>query len=279
MRILPGTPKEFANETPSTLHMGKFLISNPEILPHVTTLFEQDDTAFTSLLARRNMIAGKIGLGDPSTARYKIVGNRKVVWNVKGYPERKVRIIGLGGVGFKCDAYPTQPGKYQTVIDVYADSNWISPREVVELADNQTQIYNYDSKVPEEVEAGVWLYRFKVVTNDPTEYVDMNLLAIGMEMSVLHTAYEEASETAYEKYTFDEKAYAHMTIQRLKWSITGSADEYKANPVWIEHNKQKLWATHAQVEMLRRAARYRERQILFGKSTVTADDKIILRTL
>lgn len=119
------------------------------------------------------------------------------------------------------DAYPTQPGKYQTVIEVYADSNWISPREVVELADNQTQVYNYDSKVPEEVEAGVWLYRFKVVTNDPTEYVNPTLLGIGMEMFVLHNAYEEASETAYEKYTFDESAYAHMTIQRLKWSITG----------------------------------------------------------
>lgn len=278
MRIIPGTPKEFANETPTTHHLGKFLVSNPEVLPHVTTLFESDTTAFSSLLARRNMLNTKIGV-DPSTSRYRVVGNRKVTWKVKGYPERKVRIIGLGGVGFKCDAYPTQPGKYQTVIEVYADSNWISPREIVELADNQTQVYNFDSKVPEEVEAGVWLYRFKVVTNDPTEFVNPTLLGIGMEMSVLHTAYEEASETAYEKYTFDESAYAHMTIQRLKWSITGSADEYKANAVWMEHNGAKVWATNAQIEMLKRASLYRERQILFGKSTVTADDKIILKTV
>ena len=280
MRLYPGTPKEFANETPTTLHLGKFLVDRPEILPSVTTLFEKDITAFSSLLARRNMIAGKIGLaGSPASSRYRIVGNRKVMWNVQGYPERKVRIIGLNNVGFKCDAFPTTPGKNQTVIEVYTDSNWISPRDVIELADNQTQLFNFESKVPEEVEAGVWLYRFKVQTNDPAEYVNPGLLAIGMEMSVLHNQYEEMSETAYEKYTFDEKAYAYMTIQRLKWSVSGSADEYKPNAVWIEHKGAKLWADHAQVEMLKRAALYRERQLLFGKGTVTADDKVLMRTV
>jgi len=279
MRILPGTPKEFANETPFSHHLGKFLVNYPEILPTVTTLFEHNKTAFSSLLARRNMLSGTIlNNKNPKASKYKVVGSRKVQWEVKGYPDRKIRIIGLGGVGFKCDAYPTTPGKYQTVIDVYVDTNWASPRDVLELADNRTQLYMFDSKLPEEVEGGVWKYRMKVNTNDNTEYVNPALLAIGMEMSVSHTQFEEASETAYEKYTFNEKAETNLTIQRLKWSITGSADEYKPSARWIEHNGVKMWVDQADLDLMERAARYRERQMLSGKSTVTADDKVLLKT-
>lgn len=279
MRILPGTPKEFANETPFSHHLGKFLVNYPEILPTVTTLFEHNKTAFSSLLARRNMLSGTIlNNKNPKASKYKVVGSRKVQWEVKGYPDRKIRIIGLGGVGFKCDAYPTTPGKYQTVIDLYVDTNWASPRDILELADNRTQLYMFDSKLPEEVEGGVWKLRVKVNTNDNSEYVNPALLAIGMELSVSHTQFEEASETAYEKYTFNEKAETNLTIQRLKWSITGTAEELKANAVWIEHNGQSLWTTKAHLQMLERAAEYRERQIIFGKSTVTADDKILMKT-
>lgn len=274
MRIIPGTPKEFANETPTSKHMAKYLISFPEMLPHVTTLFEQSDTAFTSLLARRNMISAKINIADPASSKYRIVGNRKVTWQVKGYPDRKARII----QAYNCDAYPSTPGKNQTVIDLYLDTNWFSPRDVLELADNQTQLFVFDSALPQEVQGGIFKYRVKVNTNVQGDYVNPNLLAVGMEVGVSHTQFEEMSETAYEKYTFDEAAYTHMTIQRLKWSISGTADEYKPNAIWVEHNGVKMWTDKAQLLTLQRAARYRERQILFGKSTVTADDKIIMKT-
>jgi len=276
MRILPGTPKEFANETPTTLHMSKFLIGAPEILPQVTTLFDKNITAFSSLLARRNMFSGKLADPlNPKSTKYKIVGNRKVMWKVKGYPNRKGRIIAT----YNCDAFPTMPGRNQSIIDVFIDTNWFSPRDVLELADNQTYIYVADGMLPQEVEAGVWKYKCKVYTNVTSEYVNPNLLAIGQEVGISHTSFEEMSETAYEKYTFDEAAYTHMTIQRLKWSISGSADEYKPSAVWIEHNGVKMWADHAQLKMLERAAMYRERQLLNGKSTVTPDDKVILKTL
>lgn len=274
MRILPGAPKEFSNETPTSKHMAKYLISFPEMLPHVTTLFEKSDTAFTSLLARRNMISAKINIADPASSKYRIVGNRKVTWQVKGYPDRKARVIQAA----TCDAYPSELGKNQTVIDLYLDTNWFSPRDILELADNQTQLYIFDSALPQEVQAGIFKYRVKVNTNVQTDYVPAALLAIGMEVSISHTQFEEMSETAYEKYTFNESAYTHMTIQRLKWSISGTADEYKPSAIWVEHNGVKMWTDMAQLEMLQRAARYRERQILFGKSTVTSDDKIIMKT-
>lgn len=281
MRILPGTPKEFANETPTSKHMSKYMISAPEILPQITTLFDQNISAFSSLLARRNMFSGKLADPlNPKNAKYKVVGNRKVMWKVKGYPDRKARIIGYGGVGFKSDAFgETTPGKNQTWVDIYLDTNWFSPKDVLELADNATYIHVSDSMLPQEVDAGVYLYRVKIMTNANADFINPKLLAIGQEVSISHTAFEEMSETAYEKYTFDEAAYTHMTIQRLKWSISGTADEYKPNAVWVEHNGVKMWADHAQLEMLQRATMYRERQILNGKSTVTADDKVVLRTV
>lgn len=280
MRILPGTPKEFANETPTSKHMSQYLISAPEILPQVTTLFDKNISAFTSLLARRNMFSGKLADPlNPKSGKYKVVGNRKVMWRVKGYPDRKARIIGFNNVGFKCDAFPTMPGKNQTWIDLYLDTNWFSPKDVLELADNLTYVHVSDTMLPQEIEGGVYLYRVKVMTNNAADYVNPNLLSIGQEVSISHTAFEEMSETAYEKYTFDEAAFTHMTIQRLKWSISGTAEEYRPNAVWVEHNGVKMWVDHAQLKMMERAALYRERQILNGKSTVTPDDKVVLRTV
>ena len=276
MRIIPGTPREFANETPSTLHMSKFIASSPEILPQVTTLFDKNVSAFSSLLARRNMFTGKLADPlNPKTGKYKIVGNRKVMWKVQGYPERKAHIVQAA----TCEASPSAMGKYQSWIDLYLDINWFSPRDVLELADNQTQLFVAETFLPVEVSAGVFHYRVKVNTNDSAAYVVSGLLAVGQEVSISHNQFEEASATGYEKYTFNnDMAYTHMTIQRMKWSITGSADEYKPSARWIEHNGIKMWVDQADLEMMERAARYRERQMLSGHSTVTADDKVLVKT-
>jgi hypothetical protein len=275
MRILPGAPQEFANETPTTAHLSQFLVSNPAFLPQVFTAFDEEISAFSSLLARRNMYTGPLALRPESQRNgYKIVGNRKVMWPVKGFSERKIRFVKDAEV-----VNASYPGQYQTIIYVYTDNNWASPKDVLGLADdNRSQIYFAEDRLPEEVEQGVWRYRAKVNTNDPSDYIDPTLLKAGMEANILYNQYEEMSQTAYEKYTFDEMAYAYMTIQRFKWSISGSADQYVPNAVWMEHNKVNMWATKAEMEMMKRAARYRENQLMFGKGTVSADGKIIMKT-
>lgn len=275
MRILPGTPKEFANETPTSRHLSNYLVSSPEFLPHVFTAWDNEITSFTSLLARRNMFSGPLALKPESQRNgYKIVGNRKVMWHVKGFSERKLRFVKDAEV-----VDTTHAGQYQTTIYVYLDSNWASPKDVIGLADdNKSMIYFAEDKLPERIEEGCWMYRAKVVTKTNSDYVDYNLLKAGMECNVMYNMYEEMSQTAYEKYTFDEMAYANMTIQRLKWSMSGTAEEMKANAVWMQHNGVNMWATKAQMEMLKRAALYRETQVMFGKSTVDASDKVLMQT-
>lgn len=275
MRVLPGAPREFANETPTTAHLSNYLVTYPEMLPHVFTAWDEQVSAFTSLLARRNMYSGPLAL-KPENQRggYRIVGSRRVQWHVKGFPERKVRFVKDAVV---TDA--SKPGQYQTIIYFYCDSNWVSPKDVLGLADdNKSQLYVATDTLPVMVEEGCWEYRAKVNTNNPADYIDASLLKAGMEANIMYNQYEELSETAYEKYTFDEMAYADMTIQRLKWSISGSADQYKAGAVWMEHNGVNMWATKAQMDMMRRAALYRENQALFGRSTVDASGKVVMKT-
>lgn len=274
MRILPGNAKQYANETTTSQHLGKFLVSNPEWLPNVFTMFDKQFTAFTSLLTRRNMYEGSLAL-KPNTKGYKVVGNRKVMWNVKGMPERKITFV--RDAEFVGSSYP---GQYQTIIKIFCDSNWLSPKETIGLADDhRTQLYAASDQLPEEVSLNCFAYKMKLVTNNPADYCDPALLKAGMEANILYTMYEEMSQTAQEKYTFDESASTHMTIQRLKWSMSGTAQEMKANAIWMEHNGVSMWATKAQLEALQRAAMYRENQAMFGKSTVAPDGRIIMKTI
>ena len=276
MRILPGRPKQFANETPTSHHLMQYAISEPAVLPQVATLFRSDDTAFSSILADRGLTSGNLynGLDAASTGGYKVVGNTKIQWKVRGLKDRK-NVMTRDAV---CDAYPTEKGKYQSLVAIYLDSNWNSPYDVLELQDNRTLVHVIDDMLPEEVAGGEWKYYVRLVTKTTEDFIESSLLASGAEIGYVYNMFYEMSQTAYEKYTFDEMATTHLTIQRMKWSISGTAEAMKESTVWIEHNGQELWTTYQDMEMLRRWAASREYQLIFGKGTVTSNDVVVLKT-
>ena len=84
------------------------------------------------------------------------------------------------------------------------------------------------------------------------------------------------SETGYEKNVFPEWHTNFMTIQRMQYSISGSANE---SVIWVEHNGIKLWVKKQDMEMMRRWAYARENQLLFGKATIDANDNVYLKDL
>ena len=281
MKLLKGSPREFANETPTSNHLMRFAISNPEILPYVATLFQGNETAFSSLLANKGLISGDLyNNANPKTKVYRTVGNRKVQWRVTGSKLRKGHIVSYDGVTFVDDAnIATAPGKNQAIVTIYLDTNWFSPKDVLEMDDLRTQIHVADDSLPKEVDPGIWAYRVRLVTSKREDYIHPTLLGANMEVGFLYTAFEEMSETAYEKYTFNDMAYSHMTIQRMKWSISGTADQMSTSKVWVEHNGLKLWSEYADLEMLARWAIARENQLIMGKGTVTEKDEIVLKDL
>ena len=129
---------------------------------------------------------------------------------------------------------------------------------------------------PIETTAGQWTYKCKIVTNIAGAFVPVNLLEVGKEVGFSYTAFPELSETGYEKNTFPEWHTNYMTIQRMQFSISGSAQN---TVLWVEHNGQKLWFKQQEMDMLRRWAYARENQLIFGRASIDANDNVYLKDL
>ena len=271
MRLVqPGIMKDYANETTTTNHLLQVALANPEVIPQIATLFQSDGAPFTSLLAKKNLLSRGLK-ANYSDDNYRVVGNRKVMYPVKGMPRRKGRILSM-----ECTDV-TRPGYGGSEVRAVLDTNWFSPYDVLELKDQRTLIHNCTDQLPEEVAPGEYLYTWKMVRSDKSEYIDPELLTENSEVGFAYTATYEMSETGYEKYTFSDWATSHMTIQRMKWSISGSAAQTKTNKVWVQHNGQFAWMEMAEMQMLKRWAEAREYQVLLGKSSVGENDQVLLK--
>jgi hypothetical protein len=85
---------------------------------------------------------------------------------------------------------------------------------------------------------------------------------------------QDFSERGVEKYTFQGWGDAYLSLQRFKYSYSGTAKAMKSNDRrWVDHNGQKTFLTYAETEMFKRAARYINYQMLWGKQTITEDTK------
>jgi len=273
MRIVePGTIRGFANETTMANHLLQAALVEPEIMPQLATLFKSDATAFSSLLANKGLTSSGLYSGLESDS-YKVVGNRKVMWPVKGINRRKGTILSTSIVT------AATPGIGGEIVTAYLDTNWFSPYDVLELADNKTLVTNVDENLPEQMSDGSYRYYWRLNRKSSTSYINPGLLAAGMEVGFAMTNFYEMSETGYEKYTFDNWAFSHMTIQRMKWSISGTAAQMKTKKIWIEHGGEFGWLEAAEMQMLERWARAREFQLMFGQGTVDQDDTIYMKDM
>lgn len=269
MRII-GTGSYNANVTTTTNSLATALLTRPEISLNVVQLFEDNFSAFSSFLARRGMTKKGL-LPNAQDPNFRVIGNRKYMWALKGYPLRKGVIAETVQPSF---GY-AQIGAQGSIFDIVLNTDFFSPNDNLELSDRRTIIQLMD-EYPVPTGAGTFKYRAKLATNDPNSFVPAALVTAGEEVGFSHTAFHELSETGYEKNTFPEWHTNYMTIQRMQFSISGSA----ANTVlWIEHGGQKLWMFEQEKEMMRRWAIARENQLLFGKATIDENDNVYLKDL
>jgi hypothetical protein len=70
-----------------------------------------------------------------------------------------------------------------------------------------------------------------------------------------------------------------MTLQRMKYSISGTANAMKESTRWVEHRGQKTWLSYAQDQMLKRWAQANEYANLMGKGTVTVNGDVLMKDL
>lgn len=271
--VSPGLVKQISNETVMSNHLLQMALSEPEVIPQIATLFDKEESVFTSLLAKKGLTSQGL-YANMSGDNYRVIGNRKVMWPVKGIDRRKGVILAASST-----LISTTPGKGGETINIDTDTNWFSPKDVLELKDHRTLVHVVDDQLPLEVGPGRWRYATRMVRSSKDEYIDPTLLAAGSEVGFAYTMFEEMSETAYEKYTFNNWTGTWMTIQRMKWSISGTAAQMNTKKYWITHNGEFAWVTEAEMQMLKRWAAAREYQTLFGRGTVTETDEVLLRDL
>ena len=279
MRYLPGQPQDIANESISSRNLIDAAVANADILPSVFTLYEGEESPFASLLNLKGLKTK--GLFDGmSTDRIRVVKSNHVQYAIKSSDKRKMRFkADSKGVVWSCEAYPNEPGKNQSLINFNLDSNWAGHKETIVLDDNRTHIYILNQTVPTE-EDGVFKYVGKIVTGTKEEYVNPDCMKENAECTPTMTMYEhDWSETGVEKYTFDGWGHAYMTLQRLKYSWSGTAAALGMDKLWTIHNGAVTFLTYAENQMMKRAAEYNEYAIINGKGTVSVDGDVLMHDL
>jgi hypothetical protein len=277
MRLLPGGLQTVAMESISGRMLMDVGINNPDFIPTIFRLFKDDESSLISLLDIKGLKTKDINF-TTNNANYRTVGSNHIQYAIANTDMRKIHFKANAlGLTYKDDANATKIGYGQQAFYVYVDSNWFGFQEIIELADNRT--YLYILKDPEEDTNGTWKLKVKVWTNDPEDYVDAELLGDEREIGQGYSAHEQDfSERSVEKYTFDGWGDAYLTLQRFKYSWSGTAKAMKVSGKWAIHNGEQTFITKAEIDMMRRAAQYLEYQILFGKTTVHQDtNKVVMR--
>ena len=276
MRLIPGAPQTVAQESITGRMLMDFGVNNPDFFPTIMRLFA-DEATLVSLLDVKGLKTNGLNF-NTNDGSYRTVGSNHIQYAIAASDERKIHLrANASGVTYIDDANITNIGQNQTPFYIFVDSNWAGYKEVIELGDNRTLLYIL--KDPEEDTNSTWKLKVRVFTNDKTDFVDPMLLADDAEAAAVMTAHEhDFSERGVEKYTFDGWGDAYLTLQRFKysWSGTAKAMGKSVSGKWAIHNGQKTFLTHAEEEMMRRAAQYLEYQILFGKTTVTADTRKVI---
>lgn len=277
MRYLPGYQPTMANESISSYHLIRHAVNNPDVLPTIFSLYQDEETPLSSILNDKGLKTRGLYEGMNS-GKYRTVGSNHVQYAIEASDVRKLHFkANSAGVTFESIIYPTKPGYKGSAFYVYSDSNWAGSKEIVELNDNNTQLYIYDVEPPREVEPGVWRYEMKLVTKTNTEFCAVELLAEGNEFMPVQTAYEQDfSETGIEKYTFPTWGHAYLTLQRVKYSYSGTAQAMKEDKKWTTHNGAKGFLSYAEDTMMKRAASYHEYASIYGKQTVSEEGNVLL---
>lgn len=260
-----------ANETTTVKTLSEALLLSPEISYNIPNLFEKHGTVFSSYLARKGY--SKKGLfPDFSSPNFKVIGNRKFKWALRGFPFRKGKLTRTP----ESPAGYTELGKNISEVYIYTDTKYFSPNDVLELADRRTLVWVLN-EYPEETQPNEYRYTAKLVTKDKNAYIPDHLVQVGSEIGFHSTLFPEGSETGYEKNTFHEWYANTMCIQRMSYSITGSA---KASKLAVSHNGVTMYTTEQELEMLKRWAIARENQLLTGRATVDMNtDAVTLKDL
>ena len=287
MRLKPGPLTTVANESISS----RLLIDQGIIDPDFFTTIMSYDSEVTPLMALLDSKGYKTsGVSLQSNplldgGRYKGVSSNHVQYMIRNSDVRREHFsANAEGLTFYDAISTTVPGQSKRAFYIYLDSNWMGAGDVALLGDGETQLYFETDAEP--TVGGVFEYRVKVDGNNFDEYVDPLLMVENDEIMLATTKFtHDFSVGGNERHTFGGFGDAYLTLQRFKYSWSGTAKAMDSKkPVagrWVYYGgntKDATFLRKADEEMLRQISKSVEFQILEGKGTVNNDTKKVQLT-
>lgn len=288
-RLLPGPKDSVMQESISGRMLIELGIVDPDLMPTIMSL-HADLAPFMALLDMRGYKTSGVNYGTNfllDNGRFRTVSSNHVQFKIEASDWRIERFRpNANGVTYEDMANPTKPGLGKLPFYIYLDSNFAGGSEVILLADGRTQLFIVDKTGGEEVSGGVFRYKVKVDGNNIDEYADPKLLADGAECQVATSKYRQDFSTGgNEKHFFGGFGDAFLTLQRFKYSYSGTAEAMDRNKKvsgrWVSANaeyKNMSFLSDAEDRMLKMAAKYTDFQLLEGKTTVDYTDKKVKLT-
>ena len=290
MRLKYGPAVTVAQQSVSSRLLMDMGVSNPDFLPTIMSTFVED-APFMALLDAKGLKTKGLNLDTSylkDGGKYRTVSNNHVQYRIKFTDMRKEHFrTNVTGVTYADYANPTQPGLNNQPFYIFLDSNWIGGQDVILLADQKTQLWCDNARGGEAQPGGVWRYKVKIVGTNPTEYVDPSIMQDGYECQLAMTLHQQDFSTfGNERYTGNGVGDAYLSLQRLKYSWSGTAaaidKNRKVSGNWMIGADNSLanatFLSYADQEMMRWAARFLDFQLLQGKRTVNQDTKKVVLT-
>ena len=289
MKRLNNQPQFVAQESISGRFLMEHGMNNADSIPVIMSMHKRE-AALTALLSNKGYktkglnhsttfvdadgnFTGRFQTVSSNVVKYRIEKTDIPICHIKANEANETYIDDLNG--------STAIGKGKNMFYINIDSNIAGYKDVIILADGETHLHIQND--PEPSSGGTWKAAVKVFSGEYSDTVNPALLKDGMEFQLAYTAHEQDfSERGNERYSFGVTGKAFLSLQRIKFSYSGTAYAMQNNQpgqvgYWTEHKGVKSFISEADYQMTRYASIFHENQILEGKGTVSQElDRCVL---
>lgn len=275
MEFLRNTIESVAHESVTDALLLEKGLKKPDFIPTIMRLFPTE-APLISLLDIKKQKTKDLTYAT-NNDNYRTVGANHVQYAVETSKVRMDQFTeGPSGKVFVDDFNPDKPGLDGSEVIFWADGNWAGQDEIIELPDGSQML---SLKVPHLETNGSFRYHSRMVGRQNLgEYIDPKNFTKGYKFKAQMNAHpHDYSDRATEKAQFDGWGDAYLTLQRFKYSWSGTAKATKTlSGYWTMHNGQMTFLQKHEAETLRMAAEYLNWQLVFGKCTVSTQDKRVV---
>ncbi len=276
-RLKPGPVTTVAQESISSRLLIEMGMVDADFMPTIMGMYPEI-SPLTALLDSKGYKTKGLNLSTNALidgGRYKTVSSNHIQYRKDNSDIRKEHFtVNADGVTFVDSASSTLPGQEKRSFYIYLDSNWIGSGDVALLADGNTHLYfKTDGS---EVTGGAWEYKVVVDGNNYDEYVDPEIMMEGDEIVLASTKFtHDFSVGGNERHTFGGFGDAYLTLQRFKYSWSGTAAAMDKNKKvtgrFVQSGgdkKNQAFITEAQYQMMKWLSKSNEFALLQGKGTI-----------